>query len=101
MARLGSALGKSRHLDGHQTDWSRQFWAMVWERGDGTLLEYPPHHRGAKVKKKLEIDPLHAETIRLIYRLALEGEGSSGQMGVKAIVKFLNGRGIFTRDGGR
>ena len=57
--------------------------------------------RGAKVKKKLEIDPLHADTIRLIYRLALEGEGSSGQMGVKAIVKHLNGRGIFTRDGGR
>ena len=25
--------------------------------------------RGAKVKKKLEIDPLHAETVRLIYRL--------------------------------
>jgi site-specific DNA recombinase len=57
--------------------------------------------RGAKVKKKLEIDPLHADTIRLIYRLALEGEGSSGQMGVKAIVKYLNGKGIFTRDGGR
>ncbi|VDS10542.1 Recombinase [Paracoccus haematequi] len=57
--------------------------------------------RGAKTKKKLEIDPLHADTIRLIYRLALEGEGDSGQMGVKAIVKHLNAKGIFTRDGGR
>ncbi len=57
--------------------------------------------RGAKVKKKLEIDPLHADTIRLIYRLALEGDGDSGQMGVKAIVKYLNAKGIFTRDGGR
>ncbi len=57
--------------------------------------------RGSKTKKKLEIDPLHADTIRLIYRLALEGEGASGQMGVKAIVKYLNGKGIFTRDGGR
>ena len=28
--------------------------------------------RGAKVKKKLEIDPLHADTVRLIYRLALK-----------------------------
>jgi site-specific DNA recombinase len=27
--------------------------------------------RGAKTKKKLEIDPLHADTVRLIYRLAL------------------------------
>ncbi len=57
--------------------------------------------RGAKTKKKLEIDPLHADTIRLIYRLALEGDGDSGQMGVKAIVKYLNAKGIFTRDGGR
>ncbi|HTX50767.1 MAG TPA: recombinase family protein [Caulobacteraceae bacterium] len=57
--------------------------------------------RGAKVKKKLEIDPLHADTVRLIYRLALEGDGVTGQMGVKNIVSHLNGRRIFTRDGGR
>ena len=38
--------------------------------------------RGAKTKKKLEIDPLHAETVRLIYRLALHGDGAKGQMGV-------------------
>lgn len=37
--RLGSALSKSRYLDGHQTDWSQQFWAMVWEAGGGTILE--------------------------------------------------------------
>jgi len=57
--------------------------------------------RGAKVKKKLEIDPLHADTVRLIYRLALEGDGTSGPMGVKNIVSHLNTRRIFTRDGGR
>src|SRR5271155_5418919 len=57
--------------------------------------------RGAKVKKKLEIDPLHAETVRLIYRLALEGDGTSGPMGVKAITTYLNLQRIFTRDGGR
>ena len=57
--------------------------------------------RGAKVKKKLEIDPLHADTVRMIFRLALQGNGSSGPMGVKAIVTHLNGRRIFTRDGGR
>jgi hypothetical protein len=39
VARLGTALGKSRYLDGHQTDWSHQFWAMVWKRGGGTILE--------------------------------------------------------------
>lgn len=48
--------------------------------------------RGAKIKKKLEIDPLHADTIRLIYRLALEGDGVIGQMGVKAIVARASSR---------
>ena len=57
--------------------------------------------RGAKVKKKLEIDPLHAETVRLIYRLALHGDGAKGQMGVKNIVSHLNRNRIFTRDDGR
>jgi site-specific DNA recombinase len=61
-----------------------------------------PKQRGAKIKKKLEIDPLHADTVRLIYRLALEGDGTSGQMGVKNIVKPIStSRRIFTRDGGR
>jgi NAD(P)-dependent dehydrogenase (short-subunit alcohol dehydrogenase family) len=57
--------------------------------------------RGAKVKKKLEVDPLHAGTVRLIYRLALEGDGTSGPMGVKNITAHLNRQRIVTRDGGR
>ncbi len=57
--------------------------------------------RGAKMKKKLEIDPLHADTVRMIYRLAMEGDGMSGPMGVKAIVNHLNGNHIYTRNGGR
>ncbi len=57
--------------------------------------------RGTKTKKKLEIDPLHADTVRLIYRLALEGDGMSGPLGVKNITNHLNARRIFTRDGGR
>jgi DNA invertase Pin-like site-specific DNA recombinase len=57
--------------------------------------------RGAKVKKKLEIDPLHADTIRPIYQLSLEGDGTSGPMGVKNIAAYLNAHRIFTRDGGR
>ncbi len=57
--------------------------------------------RGAKMKKKLEIDPIHADTVRLAFKLALEGDGTSGPMGVKSITKHLNERRIFTRDGGR
>ncbi|WP_421697554.1 recombinase family protein [Ancylobacter sp.] len=57
--------------------------------------------RGAKVKKKLEIDPLHADTVRLIFDLALNGDGRSGPMGVKAIVSHLNRNRIYTRESGR
>ncbi|PLT18882.1 hypothetical protein [Ralstonia mannitolilytica] len=39
LGRFGTALGKSRYLDGHSTDWSQQFWAMLWDRGGGTDLE--------------------------------------------------------------
>jgi site-specific DNA recombinase len=42
-----------------------------------------------------------ADTVRLIYRLALEGDGTSGPMGVKNITAYLSSRRIFTRDGGR
>src|SRR5262249_14679401 len=57
--------------------------------------------RGHRIKKTLEIDPIQAETVRLIFRLAREGDGSSGPMGVKSITKYLNTAGIRTRDGGR
>lgn len=39
IARLGIALGKSRYLDGHSTDWGQQFWAMLWAREGSTVLE--------------------------------------------------------------
>ncbi len=57
--------------------------------------------RGTKMKKTLEIDPLHADTVRLIYRLALEGIDGSGPMGIKSITTYLNEHGYRTRDGGR
>ncbi|XBS69161.1 hypothetical protein ABK905_22255 [Acerihabitans sp. KWT182] len=37
--RLGDALGKSRYLDGHATNWSQQFWAMLWDSTGNTILE--------------------------------------------------------------
>jgi len=49
----------------------------------------------------LEIDPLHADTVRLMFRLALIGDGTSGRMGVKAIAAWLNARKLYTRTGGR
>src|SRR5215472_3741059 len=55
--------------------------------------------RGTKIKKKLDIDPVEAETIRLIFELYLHGDGKSGALGVKEIVKWLNTRDYRTRRG--
>src|SRR3546814_1914437 len=38
--------------------------------------------RGAKVKKKLEIDALHAAKVKPVYRLAFVGDGMHDKMGV-------------------
>ena len=57
--------------------------------------------RGARIKKKLAIDPVEAETVRLIFRLLMEGDGQSGPMGIKAAVCWLNERGYRTRGGAR
>jgi site-specific DNA recombinase len=57
--------------------------------------------RGHRPKKKLVIDPVEAETVRLIYRLYLEGAPGRGPMGVKEVTKALNGQGMRTRLGAR
>lgn len=57
--------------------------------------------RGHRTKKKLVIIPVEAETVRLIYRLYLEGDGVKGPMGVKEVTKALNARGLRTRLGAR
>jgi site-specific DNA recombinase len=55
--------------------------------------------RGTKIKKTLAIDPVDAETVQLIYKLYLNGDGTSGVLGVKEVVKWLNSRGSRTRKG--
>ena len=57
--------------------------------------------RGHRTKKRLAIDPVEAETVRLIFKLYLEGDGTSGPLGVKEVAKALNARGIRTRLGAR
>src|ERR1700693_2738035 len=64
------------------------------------IVEAAEQH-GHRTKKTLEIDPVQAETVRLIFRLAREGDGNSGPMGVKSIATHLNASGTRTRDGGR
>jgi site-specific DNA recombinase len=64
------------------------------------IVEAAEQH-GYRTKKTSEVDPIQAETVRMIFRLAREGDGTSGPMGVKKITKHLNAAGIRTRDGGR
>ena len=49
--------------------------------------------RGTKIKKKLENDPVEAETVRLIYRLYTDGDTTGRPMGVKEVVKHLDRHG--------
>ena len=55
--------------------------------------------RGQEIKKKLAIDAVEAETVRLIYRLYLEGDGTTGPLWVKETTKWLNSHGYRTRRG--
>ena len=55
--------------------------------------------RGIKIKKRLAVDPVEADTVRLMYKLYLHGDGQSGALGVKEIVKWLNTRGHRNRNG--
>ncbi len=56
--------------------------------------------RGARIKKKLVVDAVEAETIKLMFRLYRLGDGKSGPIGIKAIASWLNTRGYRTRNGG-
>ena len=55
--------------------------------------------RGSKIKKKLDIDPVEAELVRLIFQLYAEGNEETAALGIKSTVKWLNERGYRTRRG--
>ena len=56
--------------------------------------------RGARVKKRLEIDPVEAEQVQFIFKLVVGGHEGSPPMGTKAVATWLNERGYRTRKGG-
>src|SRR6516162_5643653 len=57
--------------------------------------------RGSKIKKRLQVDSVEAELVRLIFRLYAEGDGRSGALGVKETTKWLNEHGYRTRRGAK
>ncbi|GJL90912.1 recombinase family protein [Hyphococcus sp.] len=58
---------------------------------------YAAETRGARVKKKIEIEDQDAEVVRLIYRLYVVGDGSTGPIGIKQITTYLNDAGYRNR----
>ena len=57
--------------------------------------------RGHRTKKRIIVDPVEAELVRLMFDLYLQGDGTSGPMGIKEITKHLNAKGYRTRLGAR
>ena len=83
------------------TENARQgFWNGATPPLGYTIVE--AERRGQKIKKKLAIDPVEAETVRLIFRLYLEGDPATAKraMGIKEVVKWLNSHGHHTKKGG-
>lgn len=60
---------------------------------------YDAEKRGAKVKKKLEIDPVESEIVRLTFRLYVFGDGKSGPIGLRQILNWLAEAGHRHREG--
>ena len=83
---------RSMKENARQGFWNRSMAPLGYRIGEAET-------RGAKIKKKLEVDPVEAETVQLIFNLYLHGDGQSGPLGVKEVVKWLNSRGHRTRRG--
>ena len=58
--------------------------------------------RGAKVKRRLQIHPVEAETVKLIFELYVTGHASTATppLGIKEVAKWLNRNGYRTKRGG-
>ncbi len=55
--------------------------------------------RGDKIKRRLEIEPKEAEIVRQMFRLYVNGDGTTAPIGVKAIASHLNAKGFRQRQG--
>ena len=55
--------------------------------------------RGSKIKKKLAVNAVEAELVRLIFTLYAQGIDGAPPLGVKDTTKWLNAKGYRTRKG--
>ena len=88
----------SKHVTRTMLENARQgFW-------NGSLPPYGYHtvaveQRGQRIKKRLIIEEREAATVRQIFKLCLEGDGTKGPMGVREIAYWLNAYGLRNRNG--
>ncbi len=95
---LSSAENAKHTLRGMKENARQGFWNGSWPPYGYRAVEV--ERRGDKIKKRLEIDPQEAETVRLIFRLYEHGDRGNS-LGVKAIAAHLNAKGIRYRGGRR
>lgn len=95
-----SSLENSKHVQRAMNENARQGFYNGSNLPLGYTLE-EVERRGSRMKKRAIVDPVEAETVRLIFRLYRHGDGRSGPLGVKAICCHLNERGYRTRAGAR
>ena len=95
-----SSHENSKHVQRAMNENARQGFYNGSKLPLGYTLE-EVERRGSRMKKQAIVDPVEAETVRLIFRLYRHGEGQSGPLGVKAICCYLNERGYRTRAGAR
>jgi site-specific DNA recombinase len=90
---------RTRRQTSRKSGWSAKqgFWNGATPPLGYKVVE--AERRGQRVKKKLDIDAVEAETIRLIFRLYQDGDGAAGPLGVKETTKWLNSHGYRTRRG--
>ncbi len=88
-----SSLENSKHVQRAMNENARQGFYNGSNLPLGYTLE-EVERRGSRMKKRAIVDPVEAETVRLIFRLYRHGDGRSGPLGVKAICCHLNERGL-------
>ena len=86
----------AKHVKRAMLEASRQGWWMPPRAPFGYDLEIH-QELGARKRRKLKIHPEDAALVQLIFKLATEGDGKSGRMGIKKIVTYLKDHGYRTR----
>jgi hypothetical protein len=75
-------------------------WVVLHPKGPRSCPSYVVSRRHHLIDPiRPTIDPVEFETVRLIFQLYLHGDGKSGALRVKEIVKWLNARCYRTRRG--